>query len=198
MKNCESLDIKSIKQAIKTLNNKSPHNPADSNKGYKKAAVLVPFVCDTGKWSLLYTRRSEKLINHSGQVSFPGGAMEPQDQSLISTALRETYEEIGIHPDYINVLGVMPDFQTISDFVITPIVVYLDWPVKLTISEDEVKRVFTIPVGWLKNPKNWEERIFSHPSGWYGTVYFYEPYDGELLWGISAKITIELIRELTK
>ena len=198
MKNCESLDIESIKQAIKNLKNKAAQNPTDSYNGYKKAAVLVPFVCDSAKWSLLYTRRSEKLSKHSGQVSFPGGAMEPQDSSLISTALRETYEEIGINPETINVLGVMPEFQTISDFVITPIVVYLDWPAKLTISEDEVRRVFTIPVGWLKNPANWEERIFSHPNGGYGTVYFYEPYDGELLWGISAKITIELIRELTK
>ncbi len=131
-------------------------------------------------------------------MSFPGGAVEPQDQSLISTALRETYEEIGIYPDDIKVIGVMPEFQTISDFVITPIVAYLDWPVKLKISQDEVRRVFTIPVGWLKNPINWEERIFSHPNGWYGTVYFYKPYDGELLWGISAKITIELVRELTR
>jgi hypothetical protein len=61
---------------------------------------------------------------------------------------------------------------------------------------DEVSRVFTIPVDWLKNSNNWEERLYSHPNGLYGTVIFYNLYDGELLWGISAKITIDLFNLL--
>lgn len=196
MKKCEGLDIETISFAIRNLKNDVSQIPSVLNNGYKKAAVIVPFVCDNGEWSLLYTRRSDKLAKHSGQVSFPGGAMEPQDKSLIDTALRETQEEIGIHPDEIKVIGVMPEFLTISDFVITPIVAYINWPLKLIISEDEVKRVFTIPMRWLRDPDNWEERLFSHTNGWYGNVYFYKPYDGEVLWGISAKITIELIQEI--
>jgi 8-oxo-dGTP pyrophosphatase MutT (NUDIX family) len=196
MKKCENLNIESITSAINLLKNDGSLRLPEKKSGLKKAAVIVPFVCVDGEWSLLFTRRSDNLTKHSGQVSFPGGAMESQDKSLVNTALRETQEEIGIPPEEIKIIGMMPEFLTVSDFIISPIVAQLNWPLKLTISESEVKRVFTIPLKWLQNPENWEERIFSHPNGWYGNVYFYKPYDGEILWGISAKITIDLVQKI--
>jgi 8-oxo-dGTP pyrophosphatase MutT (NUDIX family) len=196
MNKCSDLNIDSITKTLENLHNKAKQDPIFYPPGYKKAAVLIPFVCENGIWSLLYTLRSEKLNKHSGQVSFPGGAMDPGDNSIVQTALRESKEEIGLQSESIKIIGIMPDFVTNSDFIITPIVVNLDWPVKLTLSKNEVSKVFTIPIQWLRDRDNWEERLYTHPSGWYGSVIFYKLYDGELLWGISAKITVELVKEL--
>lgn len=159
----------------------------------KMAAVLIPFVCVEGIWSLLFTRRADTLNNHRDQVSFPGGRMDDIDKSPEETALREAQEEIGLKKSDIHIIGKMPNFITISDYLVTPVVSYVEWPVPLELSTDEVSRVFTIPIDWLKNSDNYEERLFSHPYLPYKSVIYYRPFDGELLWGISAKITVDLI-----
>lgn len=161
---------------------------------YRQAAVLAPFVFVDSEWHLLYTRRSDSLRNHRGQVSFPGGARDENDHSPIETALRETYEEIGVSGDALEIIGKMPAMKTNSYFLLTPILAVMDWPVKLVLSEAEVSKVFTIPLAWLADPNNWEERIYNHPSGWYGTVVFYEKFGGELLWGITASITQRILQ----
>jgi len=194
---CKSIDIIRIQHLLDLEQNK--RNEINSQITYgtlKKAAILIPFVCDDGCWSLLFTRRADSLKNHRGQVSFPGGGMERDDRTLVETALREANEEIGLKKTGIHIIGHMPDFITNSNYVVTPIVSWVDWPVPLEISNHEVSRVFTIPIDWLKNSNNWEERLYSHPNGLNGTVIFFNLYDGELLWGISAKITIDLFNIL--
>jgi len=194
---CDILDIWKIKQILESERNKGVEYNFGSNSSIvKKAAILIPFVCVEGKWNLLFTRRADTLKSHTGQVSFPGGGMEPGDNNPIETALRETFEEIGLHRENIHVIGSMPNFITISDYLVTPIVSWIDWPIPLNLSDGEVSRVFTIPIDWLQNPENWEEKLYSHPNGFYGSVIFYKLFDGELLWGISAKITVELFRVL--
>ncbi len=194
---CKSIDIKRIQNLLDLEREKrNTTNSQTIHKTLKKAAILIPFVCVDGCWSLLFTRRADSLKNHRGQVSFPGGGMDEEDGSPVETALREANEEIGLRKNAIHIIGLMPDFITNSNFLVTPIVSWVDWPVPLEISNYEVSRVFTIPVDWLKNSNNWEERLYSHPNGLYGTVIFYNLFDGELLWGISAKITIDLFNIL--
>lgn len=194
---CNSLNINRIQHLLDLERKK--RNAMDSyipQGTLKKAAILIPFVCVDGCWSLLFTRRADTLSNHRGQVSFPGGGMDEGDETPVETALREANEEIGLKKTGIHIIGHMPDFVTNSNYLVTPIVSWVEWPVPLEISSHEVSRVFTIPVDWLTNANNWEERLYSHPNGLYGTVIFYNLFDGELLWGISAKITIDLFNIL--
>ena len=83
MKECSELNIELIQKTLDNLNKKALQEPVKHPIGYKKAAVLIPFVCDKGKWSLVYTLRSENLNKHGGQVSFPGGAMDFGDNSIV-------------------------------------------------------------------------------------------------------------------
>ena len=92
------------------------------------AAVLVPLLVRDGEWCVLVTRRTQHVGHHKGQMSFPGGACDAADAHLEATALRETYEEIGIPPEAVEVLGLLDDLPTITDFVITPFVGVIPYP----------------------------------------------------------------------
>lgn len=195
---CPDLNINAIKARIAKYHQENNQITENNSNYYQKAAVLVLLVCIEDTWNLLFTRRSDLLKNHKGQVSFPGGAMEAGDKDEVATALRETTEEIGVLPPSVHILGKMPLFITNSNFLLTPIIALLDWPINFLISEHEVSKVFTIPIPWLMNPVNWEEKIIRDPSGRLEPVIFYKKYDNELLWGISAKITVELVEHILK
>lgn len=162
----------------------------------KQAAVLVPFVLSQNKWNILFTRRSESVNDHKGQVSFPGGAIEPSDGSPITTAMREAYEEIGLRPEQVHVLGVMPPHESVTGYVIYPVVAQIEWPFVLRINPVEVSRVFTIPLDWLIRKENYQILDWLSPFGVRHGVVFYKPYDGEQLWGISARILLDLLEKL--
>ncbi|HOZ37233.1 MAG TPA: CoA pyrophosphatase [Anaerolineaceae bacterium] len=158
-----------------------------------RAAVLVPLVCEKGQWHLLFTRRTNDLQDHSGQVSFPGGAWEEQDGDLEQTALREAWEEIGIDPASVAVLGKMARFDMVSYFQVTPVVGVVSWPCELNINSREVARAFIVPIDWLADPLNYqikprqfEDQTFQIP--------YYNDYDGEIIWGATAQITQEFLR----
>lgn len=174
----------------------SPQEELFCRSELRQASVLLPIFYKNGGWNLLFTRRTETVNDHKGQVSFPGGASEPGDLSPESTALREAREEIGLDPVDVNILGRLPDQQTISKFVVTPIVGSIPADYEFTISNDEVERVFSIPIKWLAVTDHFEERLFVLPDGIKRMVTFYSSFDGEILWGISAKITLTLLRQL--
>lgn len=163
----------------------------------RPASVLVPFLETDGGWRILFTRRSNTLVEHSGQVAFPGGSTEPEDASLEETALREAHEEIGLDPKSVHILGRLDSFITITNYVLTPVVARIPWPFPLKLEKTEVERVFTIPLDWLVDPSNHETRPrpLPLPSPDIRVIYF-RPYDGETLWGVSAQITINLIEKL--
>lgn len=160
---------------------------------YRKAAVLVPLACWENQWHLLFTRRSTQVQDHKGQVSFPGGAIEAGDASVVFSALRETQEEIGINPEDVSILGVMRDFPTITGYLITPVVGVIPWPTVLSLAEEEVSRAFIIPIEWLSNFAHHEEIEMTFPNGWKERVIHFHLYEDEKLWGITARITLEFL-----
>lgn len=156
----------------------------------KCAAVLLPLTWFDGEWHLLFTRRTERVETHKGQVSFPGGACDPGEGTPEQTALREAEEEIGVRPHDVRVLGRMNAMITITSFRVDPVVGVVPWPYTFQVENAEVARVFTIPLLWLHDPKNrWE---FHLPGRKYHLIV-YHPYDGELLWGATASMTTQFL-----
>lgn len=163
----------------------------------RPAAVLIPLLRDHGAWHVLFTRRHHHLAEHSGQVAFPGGRADPGDASPERTALREAYEEIGVRPGDVRVLGKLEPFRTITNYCVTPVVGVIPWPYPLRLSPVEVSRAFTIPLAWLADPQNFEERRRELPAPFgEASVIYYQPYQGEVLWGASARFTLRLLHVL--
>ena len=159
----------------------------------KCAAVLVPLVWHDEEWHLLFTRRTDRVESHKGQVSFPGGACDEGETTPEQTALREAEEEIGLQSTDIKVLGRLVNLITISYFRVTPVVGVVKWPAVFRVGEHEVARVFTIPLAWLANETNrWQFEI----PGRNRNVIAYHPYDGELLWGATARMTVDFLKVL--
>ena len=159
----------------------------------KCAAALIPLLRQGGEWHLLFTRRTDKVESHKGQVSFPGGACDEGETTPEETALREANEEVGIDPQKVRVLGHIMNMITITSFRVTPVVGIIQWPTVLLLGKDEVERVFTIPLLWLADKNNrWE---FSMP-GRNRSLIVYHPFDGELLWGATARMTVDFLKIL--
>jgi len=135
------------------------------------------------------------VADHKGQVAFPGGACETEDESLEATALRETEEEIGIQPDEVRILGRLRELITVSGYCVAPIVGVIKWPIQLSLSPAEVTRVFTMPLQWLTYPENREIRMLNR-SGRDVEVIYFKPYDGEVLWGATARMVNNLMEVL--
>jgi len=159
----------------------------------KCAAVLVPLVWHDDEWHLLYTRRTDKVESHKGQVAFPGGACDEGETTPEQTALREAEEEIGVDPKDVKILGRLANLVTITYFRIMPVVGVVRWPTVFRVGEHEVARVFTIPLGWLANPSN---RWQFDRSDLKRSLIAYHPYDGELLWGATARMTVDFLNAL--
>jgi 8-oxo-dGTP pyrophosphatase MutT (NUDIX family) len=164
----------------------------------KPAAVLIPLLREDSAWHILFTRRRDDLPEHSGQVAFPGGRADPGDTSTEGTALRESWEEIGLQPEDVHILGRLRAYLTITNYLITPVVGVIPWPYTLQLETREVSRAFTIPLAWLMDPVNHEERprLLPTPNPPVTVIYF-KHYDGEILWGASARLALALIRALT-
>lgn len=174
--------------------------PTSSDSRPHPAAVLLPMFRHLDAWHLLFIRRTEyEGDHHSGQVAFPGGRGEQGDRDSVATALREAREEIGLDPDKVLFLGQMRPMHTVSNFLVTPVVGEVPWPLALTPDPVEVARVFSIPLAWLGNPRNRRVRTWpspDHPEA--RDVVFYDEFDQELLWGVSARITVDFVDCLSR
>jgi len=165
----------------------------DESTRLKCAAVLVPLMFQHGEWHVLFTRRTDRVESHKGQVSFPGGACDEGEITPEQTALREAEEEIGIRPGDVEVLGRMSRMVTISKFRVSPVVGMIPFPYAFRVASVEVARVFTIPLLWLANRNNYWEFSLGDSER---SLIAYHPYDGELLWGATARMTVNFLRTL--
>jgi 8-oxo-dGTP pyrophosphatase MutT (NUDIX family) len=160
----------------------------------RRASVLVPIVARAGELTMLFTRRTAHLRNHSGQIAFPGGGAEPGDASAEATALREAHEEIGLEPARVEVLGRLSDYHTRTDYRVTPVVGLVAPPVELRLDAHEVEEAFEVPLAFLLDPAN----HLRHQREFQGrTVPFYAiPYRDYYIWGATAGMLINLYRFL--
>lgn len=166
----------------------------------RRASVLIPLVRQDASWHVQYIRRAASTRDrHSGQVAFPGGACEEHDASREFTALREAYEEIGLPPETVRVLAQLEDYTTISNFEVSPFVGIVERPFEPSLQLEEVARTFTIPLDWLRDRNNFTRRAradMDPASARRHPVIVYEHYDGELLWGATARMTLNFLHAL--
>lgn len=173
--------------------------PTD-DPSFKKAAVLIPLCYDVlGRPSILYNLRSLNLSRHKGEISFPGGIMEPEDfNSPIVTALRETEEELGLKRDKVEVWAMLRDFQTITATMgVTPVIGFVHGlkkldPTKMNINPGEVDHAFTVTLEHLCDPRNWADmnRLnFEYSLPVYKNLNLQNDSQAVDLWGLTAIIT---------
>jgi len=159
------------------------------------AAVLVPLFQKDGRTCLLFTKRTDTVAYHKGQISFPGGMRDPSDSSLLQTALRETKEEVGLDVGPEHILGMLDDTPTISsNFVITPYVAFLDRPLLFDISRAEVRKVLQVPLDFLLAAR--PDEVMHNHDGKPLPVYYYQ-YGDDVIWGATGRMVkhfLDLVR----
>ena len=156
-------------------------------KQLKHSAVLIPLFTKKGAYHLVFIRRGQEVEDHRGEISFPGGLCEKGDGGPDETALREAFEEIGIHPHDVEVLGILDDIKTVSTrYRVTPVVGVIPFPYPFTINTAEVDELVSIPLAHLLDEENGGEASITRDGVTYtGYVYRYQDY---VIWGATARI----------
>ena len=177
--------IEKIRDSLNSREVKTIDNP-DSR--YSHSSVLIPIFSEDGQYMVLFTKRTNRVEHHKGQISFPGGAVDKDDGSLEETALREAYEEIGLLKSDVELLGRTDDMITmVSDFIVHPFVGRIPYPYPFKINPHEVDSIVVIPLyvfmdktsGHIKDSVNVDGFIY------HGTSY---EYQGHIIWGATARI----------
>ncbi|WP_099020026.1 NUDIX hydrolase [Marinicella litoralis] len=162
----------------------------------RAAAVLFPFYWKQNEPWVLLTQRNADLKHHSGQVSFPGGGYEAHDKNIKQTALRETHEEIGIEAGLVDVWGFLDGIASISGFHVTPFVGEIKDVSQLVIDENEVDRAFGVPFSFFQNRDNRVKNKVKTPFG--DRHYYVFDYKGDVIWGLTAQIIVQLVDRINK
>ncbi|MFC1943595.1 NUDIX hydrolase [Chloroflexota bacterium] len=151
------------------------------------SAVLIPIYHKQGKYHILFTKRTETVRDHKGQISFPGGAYEEKDGKLLNTALRECTEEIGLAAEAVELLGELDDYLTIdSGYIISPFVGIIPWPYPLKVDPIEVEEIIEVPISALMD-KSCLRQGTDTLGDQVITAYLYH-YQGEVIWGATGRI----------
>ena len=149
-----------------------------------QAAVLVPLLLREEGLSVLLTQRTNHLRDHAGQISFPGGRMDPEDGNPNETALRESEEEIGLDPKRVEIIGHLPQYLTVSGYSVTPVVGLVQAQAEYVLDEFEVADVFEVPLSFLLDPANHQVRLWQSEQG--GRRFYSIPYEDRFIWGATA------------
>lgn len=173
-----------LKDKIRTA--LAAHQRIPMAPGPTPAAVLLPLFRKNGEWHVLFTKRTAHLNHHSGEISFPGGVRHAEDADLLQTALRETWEEVGINPEDVEVLGILDDFLSIHNYLVTPYVGMFPANYPLKLNPHEIDKILEVPLSHLLRPEifrseDWSWKGRAHP------VYFYNCGEEEI-WGLTAAI----------
>jgi 8-oxo-dGTP pyrophosphatase MutT (NUDIX family) len=159
------------------------------------AAVLVPIVNRDAGLQVLLTQRSAALADHPGQISFPGGRVEPDDPSIVAAALREAREEIGLPEDRVAILGELASYETVTGYHVTPVVGWVEPPFDIAPDPKEVTDVFEVPLAFLLDAAN-HQRHF-RMLGDLRRDYWAIPYGERFIWGATAAMLLVLERTLS-
>lgn len=173
------------------------HNPStgELGEGFRPASVMALFYEGPDGLSIIFTKRTNHLVQHSGQISFPGGMRDPEDDSPLTTALRETYEEIGVNPDDVEVWGRLNQEATISDFSVAPFVGMAPAPYEFVLNTHEVERLIIVPLKHLLDPDYFSVEYYPWKGREYKT-YNYK-YKDDVIWGATARMVHNLLTLLT-
>ncbi len=179
---------------------RGPRGDHDLNPGMRPAAsltpaaVLVPLVNRAEGLTAMFTQRTGHLLHHAGQISFPGGHIDPGDKTPEETALRETEEETGLDRRHVEIIGRLNQYLTRTGFSITPVVALVEPPFELNPDPNEVEEVFEVPLAFLLDPGNHQRhsREFEGRS----RTFYAMPYEGYFIWGATAGMLIDLYEVL--
>ncbi|HUL20533.1 MAG TPA: CoA pyrophosphatase [Thermodesulfobacteriota bacterium] len=153
---------------------------------FSHAAVLVPLFKKGEGCHLLFTKRSDQVKYHKGEISFPGGVVDEEDLELINTALREAHEEIGLEKSDVQIIGILDDIVTITQFIVTPIVGLFPYPYPFKVSQAEIAELIEVPLSSLLDEKCLSEKEIIR-SGQKEIVYAYQ-HGKHIIWGATARI----------
>jgi 8-oxo-dGTP pyrophosphatase MutT (NUDIX family) len=159
----------------------------------RPAAVLVPLYRERSEWRVLLTQRTDLVEHHKGQVSFPGGRVDDDDDDRVQTALREAEEEIGLKPQHVAVLGQLDELLTVTQYRITPIVGVIPWPYPFVLSTVELSEVFGAPLRWLADAANLETQYRDPIAPGRPVPVYYFRYEGHTIWGATARMLLNLL-----
>lgn len=176
----------------------TPEHPGDGDlfgeRPRTAASVLVPLVQRDDGLRVLLTQRTAHLRDHAGQISFPGGRAEPHDADAAATALREAEEEVGLPHDRVEVIGTLPDYVTVTHFVVTPVVALVHPPFTLALDSFEVAEAFETPFAFLMTPAHHRRHVFRFEGG--ERQFLSMPWEGRFIWGATAAMLRNLYRFL--
>jgi len=184
--------ILQVPGVIETLDEPIPTEIRERlSAGRRPAAVLVPILqsAPEAPLRLLLTQRTAHLRDHAGQISFPGGGLNP-DETAVVGALREAWEEIGLEPHRVDLFGQMPPYLTGTGFTVSPVLGFVQTPVSLIPQADEVAEIFDVPLDFVLEPQNFRQETRFYRGAW--RTFQAVPCSGRYIWGATAGMLAQL------